>query len=70
MDDIILVVESVDYIVAIEDIMMNKSVLKFTYEIGYDKLAFSDVNIKINNELFQTSVQVKPTNSGGRLNYT
>ena len=50
--------------------MMSKSVLKFTYEIGYDKLAFSDVNIKINNELFQASVQVKPTNSGGRLNYT
>ena len=49
--------------------MERKSVLKFTYEIGYNNLAFLDVNVKIHNERFQTSVHTKPTNSGNLLNY-
>ena len=49
--------------------MENQSVLKFTYEIGYDKLPFFDVSIKINNDHFQTSVFKKLTNTGDLLNY-
>ena len=51
------------------DVNIKKHVLKFTYEIGYNNLAFLDVNVKIHNERFQTSVHIKPTNSGNLLNY-
>ena len=44
--------------------MDNQSVIKFTYEIGYNKLLSLDVNIKIDNDLFKTSVHKKLTNTG------
>ena len=47
-----LVVNSEDYITDLLLKMENQSVLKFTYEIGYDKLSFLDVSIKINNDHF------------------
>ena len=64
-----LVVNSEDCITDLLRKMENQSVLKFTYEIGYDKLPFLDVSIKINNDHFQTSVFKKLTNTGDRLNY-
>ena len=62
--------------------MERESVLKFTYEfynkidvirilkeIGYNNLAFLDIDIKIHEETFQSSVHIKPTNSGNLLDY-
>ena len=40
--------------------MDNKILIKFEFEIGYDKLQFFlDVNIKVNNDLHLSLVQVK-----------
>ena len=49
--------------------MENQSVLNFTSEIGQKKLPFQDVNITIHNDLFETSVYKKFTNTGDMLNY-
>ena len=69
VDDIIIVVNDEKHLSDLKEKMERKSVLKFTYEIGYNNLAFLDVNVKIHNERFQTSVHTTPTNSGNLLNY-
>ena len=69
VDDIILLVESEDHITKLIEEMENQSVFNFIYEIGYNKLPFLDVNIKIHNDLFETSVHKKLTSTGDMLNY-
>ena len=44
--------------------METQSVLKFAYEIGYDRLSFFDVNTKFDNDKWQTSVLIKLSNTG------
>lgn len=46
-----------------------QSVLKFTHEIGFNKLSFLDVNIEVNDHTFETSVYVKETSSGVCFNF-
>ena len=53
IDDIILVVNSEDCITDLLRKIEKQLVLKFTYEIEYDKLPFLDVSIKMNNDNFQ-----------------
>ena len=46
VDDIILVVNLAQEILQIKKLMEAQSAVKFTYEIGYDRLSFLAVNIK------------------------
>ena len=69
VDDIIIVVNDEKHLTDLKEKMERKSVLKFTYKIGYNNLAFLDANVKLHNERFQTSVHTKPTYSGNLLNY-
>ena len=64
VDDKILLVNSEQDIRQNKELMEAQSVLKFTYEIGYDRLSFLDVNIKFDDDICQTSVHIKPSNTG------
>ena len=67
--DILLVVNSVEQMHAIQTKFKENSVLKFTHEEGHNKLAFLDVQIEIENNELKTSVYVKATNTGELLNF-
>ena len=54
VDDIIIVVNSEQDIRQIKELMEAQSVLKFTYEIGYDRLSLLDVDIKFDDDICQT----------------
>ena len=69
VDDILLVVNSVEQMHAIQTKFMENSVLNFTHEEGDNKLAFLDVQIEIENNELKTSVYVKVANTGGLLNF-
>ena len=49
VDDILLVVNSVEQMHAIQTKFMENSVLKLTHEEGHNKLAFLNVQIEIEN---------------------
>ena len=61
LDDILLVVNSVEQMHAIQTKFMENSVLNFTYEEGHNKFAFLDVQIEIENSELKTSVFAKGT---------
>jgi len=69
VDDIFVIVNSEANLILLRDILQQKSVLKFSYEIGFNKLPFLDVNIEIISGKFITSVHTKDTSSGDCLNY-
>lgn len=69
VDDIFVVINSEDDLDSMKNILEEKSVLKFTHELGYKKLNFLDVTIDISNNQLDTSVYTKITNTGDMLNY-
>jgi len=69
VDDILLIVDNESELNTIKEKFNDNSALKFTSEIGRDKLPFLDVFIEnIDGEL-TTSVYTKPSNNGNLLNY-
>jgi hypothetical protein len=69
VDDIFVVAKDETELEALRVSLENESVLKFTREIGNNKLPFLDVDITVNNDRIETSVYVKRTNSGECLNF-
>ena len=69
IDDILLVVDDENELLTIKNKLTENSVLSFTHEHGHNKLAFLDVLLEMKDGNLQTSVYVKPTNSGEVLNY-
>jgi hypothetical protein len=69
VDDIFIVVQDTEQLENIRCAFENNSVLKFTHEIGNNKLPFLDVEIELNNRKFESKVYTKPTNTGECLNY-
>ena len=65
-----LVVENEQDIEDLKVLMENNSTLKFTHEIGYDRLPFLDLNLSYNNNNeISTEIYVKPTKTGNLLNH-
>jgi len=69
VDDIILIVDSVEELITIKTIFIQNSLLNFTHEIGNHRLAFLDVLLETNENSLTTSVYRKTTNTGELLNY-
>lgn len=69
VDDIFIVIKDEVELETLRCVMEERSVLKFTHEIGFNKLPFLDVQIESINGKFETSVFTKLTNSGECLNY-
>lgn len=69
IDDIIMVVENEAQLLDIKQKFIESSVLKFTHEIGNNKLAFLDVLIENDNNNIRTSVYTKATSAGQLLNF-
>ena len=69
VDDVIILAKSENNIEELRRVMERNSALKITYEIGYFKLPFLDVNVTIDDRKWVTDVYVKSTNEGDCLNY-
>ena len=70
VDDICLIVDKFHCLKQLSELFERHSVLKFTHEIEINKkIAFLDVLIDRNDSNYNTSVFVKPTNSGECLSY-
>ena len=53
VDDILMVVNDEKHLTDLKESMERKSVLKFTYEIGYNNLAFLDLTSKFTMKDFR-----------------
>jgi hypothetical protein len=69
VDDIFVVTKDLEQLESLRCKLENNSVLKFTHEIGHNKLPFLDVDIETKNGKFETKVHTKTTNAGECLNY-
>ena len=70
VDDIFVVCESEENILALREEFERNSVLKFTHELeNNNQLAFLDTLLTKHNELLSTSVYTKSTNKGDFMNY-
>ena len=70
VDDIFVCVDGKQQLLDLKTNMERETNLNFTYELSIDnKLPFLDVLVKSSNNIFETSVYVKETNSGECLKY-
>lgn len=69
IDDILVIVNSEKDVLDLKRSLQEESVLKFTHELGYNKIAFLDVSLEIKNGEILTEVYTKSTNQGDCLNY-
>ena len=71
VDDCFVATDSLNNLIKLRDQLEATSVLRFTYEQGLgNRLNFLDVDLKITNQKFETTIYNKPTNSGIYLNAT
>lgn len=64
VDDIYVVVRNEDHLIELENKMQENSVLNFTHELSVNgTLPFLDVEVKIVNNEYKTTVHRKPTNA-------
>ena len=69
VDDTFVEIRDQDHLIAIVSALEKNSVLKFTYERQKDdSLAFLDILVQITPNRYETSVYIKPTNTGKTLN--
>ena len=67
---IIIIIQNIDQLTALQNSFESNSVLKFTYELSNNnKINFLDVDVNITPQTINSSVHIKPTNSGVLLNY-
>jgi hypothetical protein len=69
VDDIYVVVRNEDHLIQLKNKMQDESVLNFTHEMSVNStLPFLDVEVKLVNNEYRTTVHRKPTNADTCLN--